>query len=111
MTDLSRDLDAERRLTVGVVPADHARSAQLLNAFADERAGDGPLIAVDRRNFAVEALEELADARNYLVWLVQILGQDSAVPAVLESLAAVVASFDALRRGDLIADPPIGADL
>lgn len=67
-----RDLGFERRWTAQAatsVHADHER----LSDYAEARAGSGPVIDLDSRNFAREVAEELADARNYLCWWAQQL--------------------------------------
>jgi hypothetical protein len=39
-----------------------------INAFATARKMDGPIIRHTTRDFLQDTAEELADARNYLVW-------------------------------------------
>ena len=63
-----RDEDRERTLTAMASETieDGHRVATSLSNYADMRAHDGGVRL--GRNLRVDALEELADARNYLVW-------------------------------------------
>ena len=91
----------DRRLVV-------SPSIDALNAFADQRAHAGGVIIEGRPvPLVVEAAEELADARSYLVWRAQsvldaaIGGEPVAVEAygrAMGSLAGVLAAWTALTR-------------
>lgn len=63
-----RDLKLERRLTATF--ADEA-----LGSFAESRTLAGPVNNLHGRDFPLEVMEELADARNYAVWGVQQLDE------------------------------------
>ena len=67
---VDRDLDRERARTIDAAGPEHAAA---LRALADERAGDRGVDALASRDFITETLEELADARNYLLWQMQQL--------------------------------------
>jgi hypothetical protein len=101
-----RDLPFERTLTEQAAEAGSVGSAVLIH-FAEERAGAGPVRDPDARDFPLEVLEELADARNYLVWLAGwVMAQPGHDPQVLaaisEVLILVAVAFDAtLRLRDL----------
>lgn len=62
-----RDLALERMLTSQAGELAGVRWA-VLTHFAEHRAKSGPVLEPDGRDLAMEVLEELADARNYLVW-------------------------------------------
>lgn len=99
---LARDLPYERELTLQAAQAVDVRCV-VLSRFAEHRAGAGDVRDPDRRDFALEALEELADARNYIVW-VATRERSADVPdeAVLAQVGAVLApvvqAFDATMR-------------
>lgn len=61
----------EEALTLELAVQRYAPDAEFavadLNAMADARALPGP-VQLSGRDFVIEAREELADARNYLVW-------------------------------------------
>lgn len=73
------------------------RAAHELNAFADERALPGPVRRRDGQDFVQEAREELADARNYLVWHAQVLRREADADArlvkVYRALVALVETW------------------
>jgi hypothetical protein len=66
----ARDISFERRWTALAASTVHADGARLSD-FAEARAGTEPVRDQATRNFAREVLEELADARNYLVWWIE----------------------------------------
>lgn len=58
----------ERRRTYEASRANGIEPVELVR-LAEERAGVAPVRDLPRRDFVQEAREELADCRNYLVWL------------------------------------------
>lgn len=62
-----RNVPLERRLTLNAAVRAGVRWV-VLTHFAEQRAKPGPVVEPPGRDLALEALEELADARNYLVW-------------------------------------------
>lgn len=72
-----------------------------LERFADQRAGDLPLRPRTDDQWHIEVAEELADARNYLVWAIQKLepaylaGDGDAADRYASSLRALVAVLQA----------------
>ncbi len=94
-----RDLRFERAFTMQAAEAGGVGFAELIR-FAEQRAGDEPVRDPGGRDFVLEVLEELADARNYLVWLAAwILTQPGHDPQLLariaEVLILVARAFDA----------------
>lgn len=97
----ARDMEFERRWTR---EAGHAVRADVgdLMVFAELRAV-GPIRNPLDRDFTREALEEFADARNYLVWRAQ---QELAKPSpegavtslIADALGHVCAGFAAVTR-------------
>ena len=69
---LVRNIPLERALTKDAAATVRAPAARL-NDFADRRAKPGPVSLADGRDLELEAAEELADARNYLVWRLEQL--------------------------------------
>lgn len=73
--DEPRDLTHERLLTLEasqysrIGSAERAAISEALSAYAEQRAGDGPWrdFHSGRRSFDVEALEEVADLRMYVL--------------------------------------------
>lgn len=67
MIERQRDIENERALTdlAGQAVGLDRTVADSLTAFAEQRARPGPIV---ERDFVTEALEELADCRNYLIW-------------------------------------------
>jgi hypothetical protein len=63
----ARDIPFERDWIAWVAEAAGQDPARLM-VFAEQRAGQDPVRGAAGRDFGLEALEELADARNYLVW-------------------------------------------
>lgn len=96
-----RNVDRERADTIAAAAPMFRASAMSISAYAEQRAGTQPIRDHQTRDFATEALEELADARNYLVWWRQ---QPAAQPAALAlidtALAAVVDAYDAIRTAE-----------
>jgi hypothetical protein len=97
-----RDLAFERVLTAQAAEAGRVGSSVLIH-FAEERAGAGHVRGAESRDFALEILEELADARNYGVWAAaqemsrsdsdsQVLGEIS------DTLILIAQAFDAALR-------------
>jgi hypothetical protein len=100
---VQRDVSFERMLTLQAGESVHARTVEQLVTFAEARAGDGPVHDRDGRDFPREVREELADARNYLVWAAEqeILKADpdgEMTAAIAETLACVTKAFDAALR-------------
>jgi hypothetical protein len=92
MTDLDRDLVVERALT-SAAGNDQPVAALELSEFAEDRAGTGPVVDVEQRDFALEALEELADARNYLVWLARLHAGHPATVRLVDAIGALVHAY------------------
>lgn len=102
MSDLRRDAAAERRLTFQVAEREWTSrvAAIRLVDFAEERAMPGP-VRLTRdgapRDFILEVREELADARNYLVWAIRSHTLDEkAEDRARVCLALVIDAWDAL---------------
>ena len=79
--------------------------AHYLTAFAEERSGEGPVRDLSTRDFLQEVLEELADARNYLVWKRRQMELHAAgwvdedcATEVLAAAAHIAAAFALVRR-------------
>lgn len=81
---MPRDVELERALTLQASKAAGVKCV-VLSHFAEQRAGAGDVRDPDR-DLALEALEELADARNYLVW------------AATRAAAAPTSDVDVLER-------------
>lgn len=62
------DIARERRRTFEAGRANGIEPVELVH-LAEARAGIAPVRDLARRDFVQEAREELADCRNYLVWL------------------------------------------
>jgi alkylation response protein AidB-like acyl-CoA dehydrogenase len=100
-----RDVMFERRWTA-LAAASARIDDDRLSSFAEQRAGDAPVRDLETRNFAREVLEELADARNYLVWWSQqvtALDDSSELTGEIieqlgQSLASVATAFGAAER-------------
>lgn len=72
MTELARDLDQEHTIGRQIVKGRSlSRAWDLLVKLADERAHPGPILLPPGRSLVREALEELADLRNYVLWAVR----------------------------------------
>jgi hypothetical protein len=105
-----RDPIDERRQTIATVDRRLEPAAQRLSDLASYRAGPAPIEDLDGRDFDRETIEELADARNYLLWwrrqanrLAAEAGDDVTAARVrradehlAEALAAVVAACHAV---------------
>lgn len=99
MTDLHRDSVFEEHFT-----REAARSVGMppdgLYHMATARAHPGPVLMKNgRRNLILEAREELADCRNYLVWLAWWEVQHERgelLPWLGRAVAAVVVAWHAL---------------
>lgn len=100
-----RDIGFERRWTALAAASVHADGARLSD-FAEARAGRGPVRDLAMRQFAREVLEELADARNYLVWWVeQVIAagehdelSGEITEAIGQALAAVALAYEHATR-------------
>lgn len=72
-TDEPRDLAHERLLTLEasqysrIGASERAAISEALSSYAEQRAGDGPWRDFRGRSFDVDALEEIADLRMYLL--------------------------------------------
>jgi hypothetical protein len=90
-----RDIGFERRWTAQAAATVHA-DGNRLSDFAEARAGRAPVRDIATRNFAREVLEELADARTYLVWwLEQVVhagGADELSGEITEALGQALAA-------------------
>ena len=103
-TTRPRNIPLERELTVMAANAVDFLDDQGLSDFADHRALPGGVrLTLDWRR---EAMEELADCRNYIVWGIEgfwsgyLNGEPEACKQVafgLTALGAVVRAWDALR--------------
>ena len=71
MSARPRDLALERELTDIAVRAAGFTDDGGLGRFADSRALPGPV--QQARNFRLEALEEVADQRNYCLWGIEAI--------------------------------------
>lgn len=96
-----RDLNWERAFTARAAEAGGVRCV-LLSRFAEDRAGAGDVRAPDR-DFPLEVLEELADARNYLVWtatreMLKPTPAEELLGRAFASLVLVAQAFDAALR-------------
>lgn len=95
-----RDVTFELEATITA-----ARSVNVdhLNQFATLRAdAGGAYRPAPERDLHREVLEELADARNYLVWWMQrvVAGEDDADPVALsEALGAIAHAYGCLVGG------------
>jgi hypothetical protein len=100
-----RDIALEREWTKQAAASVNATSDRLI-AFAEARAGQAPVRERDTRNFGREVLEELADARNYLVWWVEQIARlhssddlaGEITEAVGQTLAAVAIAYEHADR-------------
>jgi hypothetical protein len=116
MTSLPRELDdiaAEQVATV-VSALRHGVDPEPLVTMARERAGVGPVVNVDQRDLAQEALEEAADGRNYCVWRLAQLppgALDEARERFVNAVGHFVAAFEEIRAGEALASaseaPPV----
>lgn len=100
----ARDLEFERDWTRQAGESIHVDVDDLIR-FAESRAGGVPVRQLQTRDFTREVLEELADARNYLVWRAQqelgravpdgeVVGE---VARALQSVAVAFAAASLLR--------------
>lgn len=92
---MNRDTELERKLT-DEAAASVAASADHLNDFAEHRAGTDPVHDPAHRDFGLEAAEELADARNYVVWWLdqpQPYG-DMVTDELRNALAAITVAYE-----------------
>lgn len=97
-----RDVALERRLTLQAAERAGVKCVVLAH-FAEQRAKPGPVLEPPGRDLVVEALEELADARNYLVWRtaseMREPEPDGQVAALVgEALEHLVRAFDVTMR-------------
>jgi hypothetical protein len=100
-----RNVAFERRWTSQAAEVVHVNAERLIE-YAEHRAGPAPVRDLDTRNFAREVVEELADARNYLVWWAEQLtradnGSDETGEMTSEICAAlshVAAAFEHAER-------------
>jgi hypothetical protein len=106
-----RDIGFERRWTALAASTVHADGTRLSD-FAEARAGRGPVRDISTRNFAREVLEELADARNYLVWWIEQLATAPGPPdelageiseALGQALAATALAYEHATRARALA--------
>lgn len=105
MSATQRDFGSERTWTIRAGESRRVSVAQLV-AFAEDRAGAGPVRDLETRDFGLEVREELADARNYLVW--QLLQEfqsveldDEVIELITRALESVVEAFDYAVRARL----------
>lgn len=71
MSDAPRNLELERQRTMEPAALLFELRPITLCRLAELRAGSGPVVDIETREFDREVLEELADARNYIVWRLQ----------------------------------------
>jgi hypothetical protein len=105
---VERNLAAERHRVLRAVPSDLQIAARALDRFAAQRAGDRPIRDADGRDFATEVLEELADARNYLVWWaeqLERLGRPELAPTIDAALLGVVSAWQHATDAQHMAGP------
>lgn len=98
----ARNVPLERKLTHGAAEAARIDPGSFL-AFCESRAGDAPVRGLPARNLIHEALEEQADARNYIVWRVTLEYTKSTpdgelIEALLIALQAVLVAAQYLTR-------------
>jgi hypothetical protein len=99
--DQHRDPALEERWTDLAAARAGADCPERLTACAATRADRGPVRDFTTRDFGLEALEELADARNYLVWWLQQL--PTLAPADAAANARIVARDHMVRALGLVA--------
>lgn len=96
-----RNLALERQWTAEAARVGGTTS-EALSTMAERRAGPGSVSDIDMRNFGHEVLEEIADARNYLVWWLEQVARGSRrhphltgelTIAISRTLAAVTVAF------------------
>jgi hypothetical protein len=111
--DDPRDVATEERVT-GVAALMRNVDPEPLLVMARERAGGGPVVNVDQRDLAQEALEEAADGRNYCVWRLAQLppgALDQARERFVNAVGHFVAAFEEIRAGEALASaseaPPV----
>lgn len=103
----ARDLARERAVTDDAALPRLVAIAGRLSDFAEQRAGDGPVVDAEDRDFALEVLEELADARNYLVWWIdRFAAADGAAASARAALAAVVVAYSAVLDAQQLGRAP-----
>ena len=100
-----RDVAFERAWTTQAAESVRVRADELI-AFAELRAGHGPVRDLLTRDMGREVREELADARNYLVWwALQASCQrepDGELTALIAgALQPVIVAFDWASRARL----------
>lgn len=100
--DQPRNVQDEREITA--LPFEGAMPWALVN-MAEARAPEEPVKDVTGRDFCQETLEELADARNYLVWEIQkleergpVAGTSPARARLDQALRSVALSFGLVQR-------------
>lgn len=111
-----RDFAFERSWTEQAAASAGATSDRLI-AFAELRAGDGPVRDAAARNFGREVVEELADARNYLVWWAEQVVRSASLDelagelseAIGECLAAVSVAYEKAERARALSREVLGA--
>lgn len=97
-------VETERMLAAGRAKGVDARG---LDSFAIARTHPGPVTGGLRRNLVTEALEELADCRNYILWDWERNGsQGELTPAqtwnYMEALGALAVAWHRWdRRGEV----------
>lgn len=66
---MDRDHELERAVALELARGQRARrAATAMRDYADQRTRPGPVVLADDRDLTTEALEELADACNYVAW-------------------------------------------
>lgn len=111
---VTRDVAHERMLTLeasqfvrGISPASRGAVSEALSSFAESRAGAGPWRDFDDRDFSIEAAEEIADLRMYVLaemtkWEQRRDGgrddedADAELMHLRRALAAAVECYDAI---------------
>lgn len=99
-----RDIQLERELTRQAAERAQVTDVDGLSAFAEARAGHGPVRGAPDRDLMLEAIEEFADGRNYVVWemVEQYRDPDTmnidVLAALGDALRSSAVAFDALTR-------------
>ena len=79
------------------------RDVEDLIAVSELRAGTGPVSGLPRRSLIREGYEEMADARNYIVWRIKQeydMGDPDGtrIAHLLNALQGIILAWDELRR-------------
>lgn len=98
-----RRLTLERAVTFDAAATVTARPPERLITLAESRAGDARVRDIDTRCFDREVLEEISDARNYLVWWLEQIARGARLngplageltEAIGRALATITVAFE-----------------